>query len=285
MTIDDLNLSWAWSPVALGGIILLCALYVLGIACARRRPSQDTPLKAYQVAAFVVAILAMVLVLLTPVDSIARTQLFSVHMAQIVTLTTLCAPLLWIASPSWLLQPLLAQAGIRRISQGLTNPLVASLVFNMTFLIWHAPALYHLALSHESLYHLELLSLLFVALLNWWPVLGPLRELRRLSYPMQMLYVFLDGQPLDVFAFLLVFSGAVFYPWYAVPPQLHMSAFNDQAVGGALLLLPGLVDLLVMSPLFFRWLALLEERTRTNDQRLHALAEAEEAARHNTHVS
>ncbi|MDQ2907679.1 MAG: cytochrome c oxidase assembly protein [Ktedonobacteraceae bacterium] len=285
MTINDLNLTWAWSPVALGGIILLCALYVLGIWRGRRRNSQDMPLKAYQVAAFAVAILAMAFVLLTPVDSIARTQLFSVHMAQIVTLTTLCAPLLWIASPSWLLQPLLARTGIRRISQALTHPLVASLAFNLTFLIWHAPTLYHLALNHESLYHLEMLSLLFVALLNWWPLLGSLHELRRLSYPMQMLYVFLDGQPIDVFAFLLVFSGAVFYPWYAVPPQLHISAFNDQAVGGALLLLPGLVDLLVMSPLFFRWLAQVEERNRANDQRLHELAEAEEAARHNTPVS
>jgi hypothetical protein len=58
----------------------------------------------------------------------------------------------------------------------------------------------------------------------------------------------------------------VFYPHYAVPPQLGISAFADQAVGGALLLLPGLVDLGVMSPLFFRWLGQLEAKAKIADQ-------------------
>ncbi len=95
--------------------------------------------------------------------------------------------------------------------------------------------------------------------------------------PLQMLYAFLDGQPVDIFAFLLVFSGTVFYTHYAVPPQLGVSAFGDQAVGGALLLIPGLVDLVVMSPLFIRWLAQMEAQAKINDQRLQELAEAMEA--------
>src|SRR5579864_8839444 len=124
------------------------------------------------------------------------------------------------------------------------------------------------------LYHVELLSLLFTALLNWWPLIGPVRELRRMNYPLQMLYAFLDGQPVDIYAFLLVFSGTVFYTHYAVPPQLGVSAFGDQAAGGAFLLIPGLVDLVVMSPLFIRWLTQMEEQAKKNDPRLQELAEA-----------
>ena len=59
-----------------------------------------------------------------------------------------------------------------------------------------------------------------------------------------------------------------------------ISAFADQAVGGAFLLLPGLVDLVVMSPLFFRWLGQLEEKAKIADQRRQeeeeALLEAEQ---------
>ena len=91
---------------------------------------------------------------------------------------------------------------------------------------------------------------------------------------MQIFYAFFDGQPVDIFALVLVFSGIPFYSYYALPSQLGLSRFADQAVGGALLLIPGLIDLAVMSPLFFRWLAQIEAKTRLDDQR--RLQEVEE---------
>jgi cytochrome c oxidase assembly factor CtaG len=272
-----LDLSWQWSPGTLLVIILLCLLYGLGIRQVRKNDAQDKPLKKYHLAAFIVAIIAMAGVLLTPIDTIARTQSFFFHMVQVVVLTTLCAPMLLFACPAWLLQPLLQQPLLRRIAKTLTHPIVASLIFNLTFFAWHAPALFTFAQEHATLYHVELLSLLFTALLNWWPLIGPVQELRRMSYPLQMLYAFLDGQPVDIFAFLLVFSGTVFYRHYVIPPQLGIVAFGDQATGGAFLLIPGLVDLVVMSPLFIRWLGQMEEQAKKNDQRLQERAEAEAA--------
>lgn len=274
-----LNFSWHWSPIALIGIILLCLLYGVGIRQARKYT--HAPLKLYQVAAFVAAIVVMILVLFTPLDTIARTQLFTAHMVQAVLLTTLCAPLLLAACPDWLLQPLINQPIRGRIFQAITYPLVASSIFNATFLIWHAPGLYNLALAHGTLYHVELLSILLTALLNWWPLIGPLRRLQRLSYPMQMVYAFFDGQPVDIFAFLLVFTGVAFYSHYVIPQQLQdlsISAVADQTAAGALLLIPGLVDLVVMSPLFFRWLTQIERQAKIDDQRRQEEVEAEEAA-------
>jgi cytochrome c oxidase assembly factor CtaG len=142
------------------------------------------------------------------------------------------------------------------------------------------PLFFRLALQYGTLYHLELVSIFAASLLNWWPLIGPRRELHVMTYPQQMLYAFLDGQPVDIFAFLLVFSFVVIYPVYHVPPQLGISAFADQAVGGALLLIPGLVDLGVMSPLFFHWLAQQEARARIADERRaeeEAMWEAEDA--------
>jgi len=262
-----LNFAWHWSPFTIGFLIILCLLYGFGIRWARKNNAYDTPLATSRVVAFIGAIIGMVLVLLTPIDTIARTQLFAAHMLQAVVLTTLCAPLLLFACPTWLLQPLLKLPVVRGVASVLTNAIVASIIFNGTFLIWHAPVVYNYALMHGTLYHVEMLTIFITALLNWWPLIGPVRELRRLSYPLQMLYVFLDGQFLDIFAFLLVFSGVVFYTHYVVPPQLGIPAFADQAVGGAFLLLPGLVDLVVMTPLFFRWLGQIEQRAQIEDQR------------------
>lgn len=274
---NGLNLSWPWNPFALISLVILCLLYGIGIRQASKSGAQDTPLKKRRIVAFIIAVVLIALVFLTPLDTIARTQLFSAHMLQAVILTTFCAPLLLFACPAWLLRPLLDQPFVRPIARALTQPVVASIIFNFTFLAWHAPVLFHFALIHGTIYSLELLTFLLASLLNWWPLIGPVRELHKMTYPMQMLYAFLDGQPVDIFAFLLVFSGVVIYPYYAIPPQLGLSAFADQAVGGALLLLPGLVDLVVMSPLFFLWLAQIEQKAKIADQRRQELAEAEQA--------
>ena len=273
-----LNLSWHWSPIALIGLVMLCLLYAFSIRQARKGNVQGTPLQKRRIVAFIVAVVMMAVVFLTPIDTIARTQLFFVHMVQAVTLTTVCAPLLLYACPAWLLRPLLNQPLVQPVARALTQPVIASIIFNINFLAWHAPVLYHFALVHGTVYHVALLSFLLTSLLNWWPLIGPVREFHKMTYPMQMLYAFLDGQPVDIFAFLVVFSGVVFYPYYPVPPPLGISSFADQAVGGALLLIPGLVDLVVMSPLFFRWLAQIEQKAKIEDERRQELEEAQEYA-------
>lgn len=273
-----LNLSWHWSPIALIGLVMLCLLYAFGIRQARKGNVQGTPLQKRRIVAFIVAVVVMAVVFLTPIDTIARTQLFFVHMVQAVTLTTVCAPLLLYACPAWLLRPFLNQPLVQPVARALTQPVIASIIFNINFLAWHAPVLYHFALVHGTVYHVALLSFLLTSLLNWWPLIGPVREFHKMTYPMQMLYAFLDGQPVDIFAFLVVFSGVVFYPYYPVPPPLGISSFADQAVGGALLLIPGLVDLVVMSPLFFRWLAQIEQKAKIEDERRQELEEAQEYA-------
>lgn len=269
---NGLNVPWLSNAILIIGLIMLCMLYGFGISRVRKNGKQDAPLKKRCIVSFVAAIALMAVVFLTPLDTIARTQLFSAHMVQAVILTTFCAPLLLFASPAWLLRPLLERPFVRRLAQALTQPVVASIIFNLTFLAWHFPGLFHFALMHSTVYTLELLTFLLTALLNWWPLIGPERNLHKMTYPMQMLYAFLDGQPLDIYAFLLVFSGVVIYPFYAIPPQLGISAFADQAVGGALLLLPGLVDLVVMTPLFFLWLAQVEQKAKIADQRRQELA-------------
>lgn len=273
---DGLSLSWHWSVGTLLFLVVLSALYIVALIRTSNRDVRDVSVKPRHIIAFFSAIGIMAILLLTPIDTIARTQLFSVHMAQTVLLTTLCAPLVLFGCPATLLRPLTQLPVLGTLIRIVTRPLVASITFNLLFLLWHTPRLYHIALVYGTLYHVELLSIFVAALLNWWPLIGSLRELHKMSYPMQMLYAFFDGQPVDIFAFILIFTGTTLYPYYAVPAQLGISAFADQAVGGALLLIPGLIDLVVMSPLFFRWLGQIEQQTKLRDQRRQELAEMEE---------
>ncbi len=278
--LPGLHLTWQWSPGTLIFIILLCLLYILGIRYGQSHNPREALLKPHHIVAFGTCIVIMALLLLTPLDTLARTQLFIAHMVQVVFLVTLCAPLFLLACPEWLWQPVLHWPPTRNILGKLTRPLTASVIFNLTFFFWHAPNPFHYALQHPTVYHIELISLFLTSLLNWWPLIGPVRELRRLSYPLQMLYAFLDGQPVDIFAFLLVFTGAIFYPYYQIPAplaQLGLTAYPLQAAGGTFLMIPGLVDLIVMTPLFFRWLGQMETRAKITDQKMQEELEEEAA--------
>ena len=276
---DNLNFTWHWSPFTMIGLLLLCLIYIIGLRVAGRN-STHPPLEKRRIAAFISAIVLITLMLLTPIDMIARTQLFTAHMLQVVVLVTLCSPLLLYSCPPWLVQPVVDNRVTRHILRFLTQPVIASCIFNVTFLIWYTPRIYSLTLTNGSLYHVELWAILLTSLLNWWPLIGPVRTLNHMSYPLQMLYAFVDGQPVDIFAFLLVFTEVVFYPQYMVPRSFTSFGFNalaDQTIAGSLLLIPGLVDLVVMSPLFFRWLGQIEQRAKIEDQQRQEEAEAEAA--------
>ncbi len=268
-----LSSTWPWNPGALVILLLFVVFYLLGL---RRVYALHEAMSPARIIAFFSGIIIAALLLLTPIDTIGRTQLFSVHMAQAVILITLCSPLLLAGSPAVLLQPLIELPVARQIVRLLTHPLLASLLFNINFLLWHAPLIYAATQKDPTLYDIQLLSIFLTSLLNWWPLIGSVQELREMGYPLQMLYAFFDGQPVDIFAFVLVFSFVPLYSQYVIPAQLGLSPFADQAVGGALLLIPGLVDLVVMTPLFFRWLGQIEKRTNQADEERQRLAEMEE---------
>ena len=267
---NGLSSTASWS---LGVTIILITFYALYLIMLRlafiraKRSSEKRPVSILRIVAFSLGILLAAFLLLSPINTIARTQLFSMHMAQAVALTTVCAPLIIAGWPASMLRPVDETPIVRTIVRFLLSPLVASVLFNFSFLLWHAPLIYSTVMNNPTLYHIMMLSIFFASVLNWWPLIGSQHERHKLSLPMQMLYAFFDGQPVDIFAFILVFSGVAIYPQYVIPPQLHLSPFGDQTVAGALLLIPGLVDLGVMSPLFVRWLGQLEERTKLEDIR------------------
>lgn len=265
---DGLSLAWPWSPGVILFLLAMIVLYILGlrrVQLLHKKNSYEPLVTRTQISLFFAGIVVLAILLLTPIDTIARTQLFSVHMAQAVTITTICAPLILAGCPAVLLRPVLTLPPLRGLLRLVTAPFVASLIFNASFLLWHIPRPFNYALTNVVLYHVMMLWIFVAALLNWWPIIGSLKELRPTGYPTQMLYVILDGQPVDIFAFILVFSGIPIYTHYAIPPQLQLTPFADQAIGGAFLLVPGLLDIVIMAPLFFYWFTQLEKKARVAD--------------------
>jgi cytochrome c oxidase assembly factor CtaG len=252
---------WTWEPSVILGCLLLAGLY-LGAAGPWRRSLQrraglaEAPLSRGKTAWFLGGLAVVLLALLSPLDEIGDTYLFSAHMVQHLLLILAAAPMLMLGTPDWMLAGLLRNTTILRIGRWLTNPVVAFMIFNINFAAWHFPAMYQATLLNENIHILEHLLFLATAVLNWWPVIGPAPELPRLPYPGQMLYLFLEAIPGTVLGAIFVFADGPLYPFYVSAGRLFgLSPDVDQQLGGLIMgTLSSLVYLAALGGAFMAWL-------------------------------
>jgi putative membrane protein len=187
--------------------------------------------------------------------------LFSAHMVQHLLLTLLVPPLLLAGTPGWRLRPALRFRPVAVVARFVTSPKIAFAVFNIVLAAWHVPALYNTAMANHNVHVLQHMMFMVAAVLLWWPILSPLPELPRLSYPMQMLYLFLATLPMSIVAVYITYSSNLLYPAYAAAPRiLGILPLEDQLIGGLIMWIPGgLLFYGVISVIFFRWQKLGED--------------------------
>jgi putative membrane protein len=181
--------------------------------------------------------------------------LFSAHMVQHLLLTLLVPPLLLGGVPGWMLRPLLRYRAVAVTARVLTRPKVCFATFNLMVALWHVPLFYNAAVDNHAIHIVQHLMFMASAVMLWWPILSQLPELPRLSYPMQMLYLFLTTLPMSVVAVYITYSQSLLYPGYSAAPRiLGITPMQDQLIGGLIMWIPGgLVLFAVISVIFFRW--------------------------------
>src|SRR6266568_7536083 len=116
---------WNLEPSILIGTILITGLYLYAIGPLRKRHFPNQQVVTGQTIAFLSGTLIMFLALVSPLDELGDSYLFSAHMVQHLCLTILVPPLLLLGTPGWLVEPLLRKAMIFRIARVLTFPVVA----------------------------------------------------------------------------------------------------------------------------------------------------------------
>jgi putative membrane protein len=246
---------------------LLIATLGIGYAWAVRRigPKIVHPVERAvtrkQVTLFAVGLATMWLAADWPIHDLAERSLYSVHMFQHVLLSLIAAPLLLVGTPDWLLRRLLQPPGFVRIARFVTRPFMGLVLFNTMIVVTHIPNVVD-ASVHSELTHFGLHAGLFVtALCMWSPVLNPLIELPKLSYPGRMVYLFLQSLVPTVPASFLTFGSTVLYKHYAsVPRVAGISALTDQRIAGLFMKIGGgAIIWSVIAWYFFKWYA-TEER-------------------------
>jgi putative membrane protein len=237
------------------GLEILAVLYLWAIGPMRRRAGITERATGWQVTSFFTGLVLTFFALNGPVHDLSDTYLFSVHMVQHLVLTQLMPPLLLLGLPGFVLRPLVAPRWVLAAGRALTRPPVAFSLYTLSFAGWHLQPAYDLMMRNHNVHIATHLQFMVTAVIMWWPVLSPLREMPRLSYGGQMLYLFLIGIPMMVVAALITLADVLLYPWYAGSPRTWgITPLDDQRLGGILMWVPGgLFYWVVMSFVFFAW--------------------------------
>ncbi len=246
---------WHFHPDIVVGVILLEAVYLLGVGPLRNRYRLADAIPYRHVFLFSLGVLILFVALTSPIHHLADEFLFSAHMVQHLLLMLVTPALLITGTPAWLLRPLVRSPIVLAAVRFLTRPMVAFAISASVLALWHVPALYDLALRNEVAHILEHLTFIFSSVIMWWPVLSPLPEVPRASYPVQMVYLFSLTIPMGFIGAAITFSQQVLYPWYDTVPRLWgLSVISDQQIGGLILKIPGALTFMgVMAVVFFKW--------------------------------
>ena len=223
----------------------------------RGRPERSEGPALVQRLSFFTALALLLLSLNGWLHDLSDYYLFSAHMVQHLLLTLVVPPMLIMGTPGWMLRPALAWRRVDAVARWLTRPTRCFMIFTVVLAAWHLPPMYEFAMAHHNIHIVQHLCFMVAATLMWWPILSPLPELPRLSYPLQMLYLFLLTIPMSIVAICIGYSDHILYPAYSSAPRIWgITPMQDQLVGALIMWVPGgLFFFAIISVVFFRWQA------------------------------
>jgi cytochrome c oxidase assembly factor CtaG len=251
---------WSWNPEALLLVPLMTVGYVLAL---RRHPASP-----WRIASFVTAMVLLLVVTITPLETIAMNYLLVVHLLQNVVLAEWAPLLVALGIP-----PALAATVTRPpVVRVLTHPAVALPLWLANYMLWHLPWLYDTALEHpHSLLHLEHALYFLTGVAMWWSVVQD--EPHRLGSGVRAAVVFVAfalGSPIGL---VIALVPDAIYDFYVDAPERlwGLSALGDQQLAGLLMSLEqAAVFFAVFAFWFLRFLA--EEDRREDVDRPRAAA-------------
>jgi putative membrane protein len=207
-----------------------------------------------------------------PMHDIAEKYLYSVHMVQHLLISFMVPPLLLMAMPEWLARLIvLDDSRSARVLRILTRPVVAGVIFNVVQVFTHWGTAVDLSIENGAFHYGVHLLVFASALLMWFPVVGPLKELQ-MSEPGKMLYLFLMSIIPTVPAAWLTFAEDPVYPGYDHDQRLWgISVITDQQAAGAIMkVLGGTYLWLLIAVRFFRYSAQQREADHLARRRRHS---------------
>jgi putative membrane protein len=244
--------------VALTGVAVAAVLYRLGThGAAGSRARRERPWRAQ---AFYAGLVAVVLAVAPPLDGLAD-KLFWAHMVQHTLLQMVAPPLIVLGGPwlaVWRPFPLvgrrrvsawLVQSRLRAAARMLAAAPVAWVLFLGTIWLSHLPAVFDFAARRDAFHEGEHLVFLGLGLLFWSRVLDSPPFRARATRVWRLAFLVTAGlAEVALSVLILAQDGPIYAPYaHLVPRPEHLTALADQQLGGAIMLEPASIPLLLVT--------------------------------------
>jgi putative membrane protein len=255
----DFAATWDPAPLVLAAAALALLRFWQAFLRLRRRGRRDHASWDRPVL-FTAGLALATLPLVSPLDAAGDGFLISAHMLQHVLIGDAAPALLLLAVRGPLLAFVLPAPLGRVVARVEALPVWASLALWAAAIgVWHVPAVYDYALSHQGVHDLEHASFVTAGFLVWTQLIDPARR-RRLSTAQRLAFagsLFVLGQLLSDVLFL---AGPL-YPAYAAQPQrlLGLSPAADQQLAGLVMMVEQTVALGIFAALLV-WTSLTGSR-------------------------
>jgi putative membrane protein len=228
------DLSWTLEPGVLGGAAIVGGAYVARWRRVRKgsaRPGTDAPV--WRLSCFLGSLLALLIALVSPVDSLAD-QLFVMHMVQHVLLLDLVPILAILGLTKVILRPVTRVLHeLERRARAFASPAFAVVLYVGVIWAWHVPGAYDAALVHPVVHVFEHVTFLIAGSLYWWHLLSPVRARLRLGGMGPVVYMASTKLFVGALGMGLAFAPAALYSYYEHRAGVWgLSAHDDQSIAG-----------------------------------------------------
>jgi len=193
------------------------------------------------------------------------------HMIEHLLLGDVAALLIVLGLTGPLIAPIL-RIGLFDRLRILAHPAIAFPLWALDLYGWHLPLFYQAALRHAGVHALEHAMFLGFGVNMWMCLFGPLPMPRWFGNLGKLIYIVAVRLTGTVLGNIFLWSGTVFYPFYAHGEALaHISPVTDQSIAGAIMM----VEESILTLSLFCWLFLRAAREGEERQDLLDFARAE----------
>jgi putative membrane protein len=226
-----------WHPEWIVLTVLIAIIYSFLARLPHEQTSEDPPLTLRRKISFFAGLLTLYIVSGSPLALIGSKFLFSVHMALMSLYLLVMPPLILIGIPGRFYRRALKSAMMRKWVGFFTNPFFAIVFFNGLLSFYHMPFIFNKMSVHPVLDYLYVMLMLFAAFCMWWPIVGPVPYLNRISELPKLAYIAVNGILLYPVCALLFLSTTMHYDIYLNVPQLfqNFTPLDDQQLGGVVM--------------------------------------------------
>ncbi len=260
-------LSWDWRLDLIVILLVLGILYSLGWWRLRKRTRRNRTHRqsasrhelaaVWRLVSYLSGLIIVAISLMSPIDVLGG-QLFFMHMIQHLLLIMIAPVLLLIANPMPFLlwgmptnwrrkvgraigQLLHRDGSFRQGLRTVTAVGVVWLLWTISVIGWHDPAMYNAALRSEFIHDLEHLTFFIASMLFWWHVTGAGPRIHKQFGQVGRIALVLAAVPPNMaLGVVLSFVGVVVYSYYEAVPRLWgIDPVTDQRIGGVIMWIPG----------------------------------------------